>query len=276
MAALAIPLGPLLRSMPPLQAYALGHRRLDGRASPAFTILSGARHAADRLVRRRSRVLARCSAASAPGCAGVARSRPWPLGARSSSSSSRRDARAEIWSPYYRINTVPRRRRRAAHQRQRHPAPGAPPGRRAPKEPFYDQVYDWFPDRTYDEVLIVGAGSGTDVAIALANGAEPRRRGRDRPGDPAARHRVPSRTTRTTTRASPAIENDGRAFLRGTDKQVRPGHLRPARLADARQHDGEHPARVVPVHRARRSRASATTSRPTACSSSTTTTARRG
>ena len=31
-------------------------------------------------------------------------------------------------------------------------------------------------------VLIVGAGSGTDVAIALAHGAGPRRRGRDRPG----------------------------------------------------------------------------------------------
>ena len=37
---------------------------------------------------------------------------------------------------------------------------------------FYDQVYRWFPDRTFDSVLIVGAGSGTDVAVALAHGAK--------------------------------------------------------------------------------------------------------
>ena len=39
------------------------------------------------------------------------------------------------------------------------------------KEPFYGQVYDWFPDRTFSDVLIIGAGSGSDVAVALAKGA---------------------------------------------------------------------------------------------------------
>ena len=38
-------------------------------------------------------------------------------------------------------------------------------------EPFYNQVYKWFPGRTYNNVLIVGAGSGSDVAIALSHGA---------------------------------------------------------------------------------------------------------
>jgi SAM-dependent methyltransferase len=39
------------------------------------------------------------------------------------------------------------------------------------KEPFYEQVYAWFPDRTFDDVLIVGAGSGSDVSVAVARGA---------------------------------------------------------------------------------------------------------
>ncbi|HET9519715.1 MAG TPA: hypothetical protein VFO73_01565, partial [Candidatus Limnocylindrales bacterium] len=39
------------------------------------------------------------------------------------------------------------------------------------KEGFYEQVYRWFPERTFDRVLIVGAGSGTDTAVALARGA---------------------------------------------------------------------------------------------------------
>jgi spermine/spermidine synthase len=40
-----------------------------------------------------------------------------------------------------------------------------------PKEAFYDQIYRWFPDRTYGRILIVGAGSGTDTAVALRHGA---------------------------------------------------------------------------------------------------------
>jgi hypothetical protein len=40
------------------------------------------------------------------------------------------------------------------------------------EDPFYEQVYRWFPERTFDDVLIVGAGSGTDVAVALKHGAK--------------------------------------------------------------------------------------------------------
>jgi SAM-dependent methyltransferase len=123
----------------------------------------------------------------------------------------------ESWSPYYRINTykagngelyvnvngIPHQ---ALHQLD------------APKEPFYDQLYKWFPDRQYPNVLIVGAGSGTDVSIALAHGAGHidaveidraiQKLGIDfHPNHPYQDPRV--------TR----YENDGRAFLRGTDKQ---------------------------------------------------------
>ena len=82
-------------------------------------------------------------------------------------------------------------------------------------DPFYEQVYRWFPDRTYDNVLIVGAGSGTDVAVALKHGAghvdaveiDPRIQEigkRDHPNHPYDDPRV--------TR----INDDGRAFLRRT------------------------------------------------------------
>ena len=36
---------------------------------------------------------------------------------------------------------------------------------------LHGQVYRWFPDRAFDNVLIIGAGSGTDTAVALAHGA---------------------------------------------------------------------------------------------------------
>jgi hypothetical protein len=84
-----------------------------------------------------------------------------------------------------------------------------------PLDPFYEQVYRWFPDRTYDNVLIVGAGSGTDVAVALKHGAghidaveiDPKIQEigvRDHPNHPYDDPRV--------TR----IIDDGRAFLRRT------------------------------------------------------------
>ena len=168
---------------------------------------------------------------------------------------------ATTWSPYYRIDT--------SHQaggpttalvRQRHPAPGDLAGRRSRRQPtFYDQVYRWFPDRTFDDVLIVGAGSGTDVA----------RRARPRARSTSTRSRSTRRSSRSASRDHPDRPyddprvtrhvDDGRAFLRRSTERLRPRHLRAAGLADARQHDREHPPRVVPVHRARRSRRSATT-----------------
>jgi SAM-dependent methyltransferase len=123
----------------------------------------------------------------------------------------------EIWSPYYRINTY-----RAANGELYVNVNGIPHQALhpvdAPKEQFYDQLYRWFPDKTYADVLIVGAGSGTDVAISLAHGAGHvdaveidraiQKLGIDQHPD------HPYQDPRVTR-----YENDGRAFLRGTDKK---------------------------------------------------------
>jgi SAM-dependent methyltransferase len=128
------------------------------------------------------------------------------------------DHRSDIWSPYYRINsftassglvhlTVDGIPHQALH----------PVGEQGIEE-FYEQVYRWFPGRTYDNVLIVGAGSGSDAAIALAHGAghidaveiDPKLQqiGRERhPNQPYSDPRVT------------AYVNDGRAFLRNSDQK---------------------------------------------------------
>ena len=75
-----------------------------------------------------------------------------------------------FWSPYYRItlhegvarsisvNGIPHQSMRSVDD---------------PRiDPFYDQVYRWFPGRTFNNVLIVGAGSGNDTAMALKRGAK--------------------------------------------------------------------------------------------------------
>jgi len=120
-------------------------------------------------------------------------------------------APGQTWSPYYRIdeydvggvkaidvNGIP-------HQAM-HPMDRL-------VDPFYEQVYRWFPDQTFDRVLVVGAGTGTDVAVALKHGAahvdaveiDPAIQAigvRDHPDRPYDDPRV--------TR----INDDGRAFLR--------------------------------------------------------------
>ncbi len=119
----------------------------------------------------------------------------------------------QIWSPYYRIDEYPSNGVGAINVN------GIPHQAMWPIDrqidPFYEQVYRWFPERTYDNVLIVGAGSGTDVAVALKHGARHvdaveidariQEIGvRDHPNKPYDDPRV--------TR----INDDGRAFLRRT------------------------------------------------------------
>lgn len=72
-----------------------------------------------------------------------------------------------FWSPYYRIQLVPAQRsgyvinvNNTGHQTMQ---PWAT------KESFYRKVYDLFPGSTFDNVLIIGAGGGSDVATALAH-----------------------------------------------------------------------------------------------------------
>jgi hypothetical protein len=74
------------------------------------------------------------------------------------------------WSPYYRVSE------QQAGDILGISVNGIPhqalwPANDPRKERFYDQIYRWFPDRRFDRVLIVGAGSGTDTAIALAHNA---------------------------------------------------------------------------------------------------------
>ena len=77
--------------------------------------------------------------------------------------------RSAIWSPYYRITVQARTGggsiisvNNLGHQEAsaaRH------------REGFYHRAYELFPG-AFKRVLIIGAGSGTDVSVALANGVE--------------------------------------------------------------------------------------------------------
>jgi len=214
MATLAIPLGPLLRSMPPLRAYAwditgsmlgiAGFTALSAAGTPPIVWFTVAASLVLLLIiGGRTTGLLRIPGALA-------------LVIMLALTFSEQNAN-EIWSPYYRINTY-----RAGNGELYVNVNGIPHQAlhpvNAPKEQFYDQLYRWFPDKTYAQVLIVGAGSGTDVAISLAHGAghvdaveidrEIQKLGIEyHPDHPYQDPRV--------TR----IENDGRAYLRGTDKK---------------------------------------------------------
>ncbi len=167
MAALALPLGRLLTSMPPLRAYAVD---IGGSMAgiAAFSLVSAL---------GTPPALWFAIAAALLGLlalgAGVTR---WSLisGAMLVGVvvlSVVQQPPATTWSPYYRIS-----------EQQTGPVlslnvNGIPHQALWPvdspyKEAFYEQVYQWFPERTFDRVLIVGAGSGTDAAIALAHGAK--------------------------------------------------------------------------------------------------------
>jgi hypothetical protein len=86
------------------------------------------------------------------------------------------------------------------------------------KEPFYRRLYEIFPAHAFDKVLIVGAGSGSDVATALAYGVgditaveiDPviQQLGAQlHPDRPYADRRVR------------VVINDGRAYLRNSDEK---------------------------------------------------------
>jgi SAM-dependent methyltransferase len=213
MASIAIPLGPLLRSMPPLQAYAWD---ITGSmlGIAGFTILSAA--GTDPLVWYAvvAVLVMLLIGGSDTGWlrfpAAVALAFVLFLVFNEGGAN-------EIWSPYYRINTYTGGNGEMYVNVNGIPHQALHPVA-APKEQFYDQLYKWFPGRKYPEVLIVGAGSGTDVAMALANGAghvdaveiDPKIQQLGIDFHPDHPYQDP-RVTRYT--------NDGRAFLRNTDKK---------------------------------------------------------
>jgi hypothetical protein len=217
MACLAIPLGPLLKSMPPLQAYTwdiVGS--MIGIAS--FTLLAAAGTSPVLwfaivavlttllLVGTESRLFLRLTAAAAlVGVVGLSYLNIQPN---------------ETWSAYYRIETW---KDGSTPPLQFINVNGIPhqamwPVANENKEPFYSQLYKWWPDKTYPEVLIIGAGSGTDVAMALAHGAghiDAVDIDRFIQGLGVANHPDHPYQNPNVTR----YENDGRAFLRGTEKK---------------------------------------------------------
>jgi SAM-dependent methyltransferase len=213
MASLAIPLGPLLRSMPPLRAYAFDIAgSMVGIVS--FTVLSAA--GTPPLVWFTVVAVLVVALAAATGLS------RWRIPSFAALAVVvflvfNHGQAGEIWSPYYRITTysdnsgVLNVNVNGIPHQALHPID-------APQEPFYTQLYKWFPDRTYQNVLVVGAGTGTDVAHALEHGAghvdaveiDPAilKLGTDlHPNHPYQDPRV-----------TPYV-NDGRAFLRGTTRQ---------------------------------------------------------
>ncbi|HET7677582.1 MAG TPA: hypothetical protein VFK38_06995 [Candidatus Limnocylindrales bacterium] len=214
LAALALPLGPLLRSMPPLRAYGIDIAgSMAGIA--AFTVLSAlgtnpvawfAVVAGLVLVLALGRGVTAWSVLSGVAMLAVV----WAAWVQAGT--------GDTWSPYYRISTY-----RFANGQLNINVNGIPhqaihavddPNR----EPFYDQVYRWFPGRTFERVLVVGAGSGSDAAIALSRGAQHVDAVEIDPGILALGEEhnpdAPYDDQRTTTHI-----NDGRAFLRNTTER---------------------------------------------------------
>lgn len=130
------------------------------------------------------------------------------------------DEPEEFWSPYYRVNTYPGVSADGTPEWNIF-VNGIPHQKltsaqvRLDTEPFYGEPYLRVP-RTPRRVLIVGAGTGTDVSIALAQGVEHVDAVEIDPGLLRfGREHSPARTyddPRVTTHV-----NDGRAFLERTD-----------------------------------------------------------
>src|SRR2546428_2118225 len=157
MGALALPLGSLLRSMPPLRAYALdivgsivgialftGLSVLSTEPPVWFGVLALLLTGLA-LARRLTRFSLINGAFVLATCGLV-------LGATAS---------GDLWSPYYRI-TVQRPTGADATISVNgipHQAMHAVNAGLIPAEPFYDQIYKWFPGRRFGHALVIGAGS---------------------------------------------------------------------------------------------------------------------
>lgn len=166
MAGLAVPLGGLLRSMPPLKAYSVDIAgSMTGIA--LFTALSAS--GTPPLVW--FGVVAVLASLLGLGV-GLTRASVVTAGSLAAVLVivALRTPAGQVWSPYYRIDQYDSGGVGAINVN------GIPHQAMWPvdelTDPFYEQVYRWFPERTFDRVLIVGAGSGTDVAVALKHGAQ--------------------------------------------------------------------------------------------------------
>src|SRR5438309_873955 len=166
LAALARPLGPLLLALPPLRAYATdiagslaGIAALAGLAAMATPPLAW------------FVVLVALMVALAFG-APLARS--WTVGAVALAAILALGVfdltHGDRWSAYSRLTLHP-----LGSESERISVNGIPyqelTSATDPKiPPWFGDVYRLFPGRTFDRVLIIGAGAGTDTAVALHNG----------------------------------------------------------------------------------------------------------
>jgi SAM-dependent methyltransferase len=165
MASLATPLGALLTELPPLQAYTVDIvGSLTGIA--AFTAFSAL---------ETPPVVWFAFVALLFGAAAIGRrATPWRLVSVAAvgavvymSAVAPGLGASDRWSPYYRITVLGS-------------DPTAIYGNGMPfqvmwranddrKPELYQQLYTWFPGRTFGSALIIGAGSGTDTAVALSH-----------------------------------------------------------------------------------------------------------
>ena len=166
MAALATPLGSLLTQLPPLTAYGVDIAgSLFGIAT--FTILSGL---------ETPPIVWFALIAVAFGAVSLGRpATPWralsvaSLGAVVWMSAVAPGLGAlDRWSPYYRITVLDSDPVGIYGNGMPFQAMWAASDERKPE--LYEQLYEWFPNRIFESALIIGAGSGTDTAVALDHG----------------------------------------------------------------------------------------------------------
>jgi SAM-dependent methyltransferase len=220
MAMLALPLGGLLRSLPPLRAYAIDIAgALAGIAGFGLLSVLGFEPfawftvvAVLLTVLALGRGITAWSAVPVAAMIGVLAL----VGAEA--------GRFDLWSPYYRISTYDLADRAVSARTGSGQQPAYVHvngiGLEALVAPddvagtvLHRRIYEWLPDRTFDRVLVIGAGTGNDVGLALARGSQHvdaveidpviARIGRDfQPGRPYSDPRVTLHV------------DDGRAFLR--------------------------------------------------------------
>ncbi len=164
MALFALPLGPLLRALPPLRAYALD---IAGALLGIALFAALAFLSTPPLWWLLTLGIVLAAAAFARGLVprdaigAIAMLCVIGLGAAEL-------ALGDRYSPYYRITVQENADGTGSiavngieHQSL---------SRVGPSELFYHQVYEWLPERTFERALIIGAGAGNDVAVALARG----------------------------------------------------------------------------------------------------------
>jgi hypothetical protein len=224
-ASLALPLGPLLRAMPPLRAYGI---------DIAGSMLGIAGFAILAYLQTDPTVWFTVTAILLLLLALGSGVTPWSaIGGGAmvvviAATAMVATASGDVWSPYYRISAwtgdVERTSLTDPDSRPFSLSVDGIPhqnildGQGASESQVHDQVYRWFPERTFDRVLIIGAGSGSDVALALRRGAGHVDAVEIDPGLAAIGHRYHPEKVYDDERVTVHV-NDGRAFLNATQDQ---------------------------------------------------------